>query len=109
VNLTDTWCGFEGDAFVAEFGNFGNFPPFTQGRRIERIELLTRGNGVPFAAVRHDFGGQFAGHPTDAKFGPDDALYVTLFSELALPPGTGKVIRIFPLDEDGNGVNDICE
>ncbi|MCZ6692011.1 MAG: hypothetical protein O7H41_20685 [Planctomycetota bacterium] len=110
INLTDTWCGFEGDLFVAEFGNFGNFEAFTQGVRIERLELITNRRGVPTSAVRHAFGGQTLsfGHPVDAKFGPDDALYVTIFSGFGFEP-PGRVIRIFPIDSDNDGTPDICE
>jgi glucose/arabinose dehydrogenase len=102
--------GYDGDAFVAEFGTFApvttgvNMAPV--GFRISRVDMRTRkvetfaGNDLPGPAylnLQHGFN-----RPTDVVFAADGSLYVvdwgasTVDKEgLKLVPRTGVVFRIY--------------
>jgi glucose/arabinose dehydrogenase len=102
--------GYEGDAFVAEFGTFApvttgvNLAPV--GFRVARVDMRTRavekfaGNDLPGAAymnLQHGFN-----RPTDVVFAADSSLYVVDWGAsnvdregLKLVPRTGVIFRIY--------------
>jgi glucose/arabinose dehydrogenase len=102
--------GFEGDAFVAEYGTFA---PVTTGVnvlpagfRVARVDMKTRevhefaGNDLPGPAYLNQQDG--FNRPVDVVFGPDRSLYVVDWGAstlndtgLVLVPGTGVVWRIY--------------
>ena len=102
--------GFDGDAFVAEYGTFApvttgvNVRP--AGFRVVRVDMKTRevhefaSNDLPGPAYLNQQNG--FNRPTDVVFGPDGSLYVVDWGAstlndtgLILVPGTGVVWRIY--------------
>ena len=102
--------GFEGDAFVAEYGTFApvttgvNVRP--AGFRVARVDMKSReihefaANDLPGPAYLNQRNG--LNRPTDVMFGPDRSLYVVDWGAstlndtgLVLVPGTGVVWRIY--------------
>lgn len=102
--------GFDGDAFVAQFGTFA---PVTTGVNVRpagfgvaRVDMKTRdihdfaSNDLPGPAYLNQQNG--FNRPTDVVFGPDRSLYVVDWGAstlndtgLVLVPGTGVVWRIY--------------
>ena len=90
--------GFEGDAFVACFGDAA--PVTTRritpaGFKVARVDMAAR-RLVDFAVNRISGGASVLPHngferPVDCRFGPDGALYVLDFGEMVPAPERGGV------------------
>lgn len=102
LSTSDTFCGFEGDFFAAQFGSFTD--P-SVGRRIVRVDR----RGAHGRAIAVDVFATGFGRPLDVAVGPDGDLYVADFSDQFFSPGTAAIWRISPDDADGDGIPDACE
>ena len=102
--------GYEGDAFVAEYGTFApvttGINVLPAGFRVSRVDMETRevhgfaSNDLPGPAYLNQQDG--FNRPVDVLFGPDRSLYVVDWGAstlndtgLILVPGTGVVWRIY--------------
>jgi glucose/arabinose dehydrogenase len=96
----DPKFGFEGDAFVAFFGDLSPITTVTRayqrtGFKVVRVDMQQR-RVVDFAANRNP--GPASGHhhkgferPSHCQFGPDGALYIVDFGEIHIAPEKGAI------------------
>ncbi len=94
-----TWCGYQGDAFIAFFHSDAFADPKLKGK-IERVKVATVNGSVQVVSTQH-----FATRldtPIDVVFDDAGNMYIDEY-------WPGLVFRVSPRDTDHDGIPDVCD